>query len=64
MTLGGTEKVTELAIPTSGIGKPDKNPRFIINRVYQGFSWTKPSNYDFVYYNRVIKPVLISLIGT
>ena len=38
MTMGVTVKVTELTIPTYGIGKPDKNPQFIENRVYQGSS--------------------------
>lgn len=39
MTMGVTVKVTEeLTISTNGLGKPDKNPQFIENRVYQGSS--------------------------
>jgi len=38
MTMGVTVKVEKLTIPTYGIGKPDKNPQFIENRVYQGSS--------------------------
>lgn len=38
MTMGVTVKVTELTISTNGVGKPDKNPQFIENRVYQGSS--------------------------
>ncbi len=99
----------ERAIPTYGIGKPDKNPMFLEKRVYQGSSGRvypypvidkildekapktyrlavleneylhieimpelggriyraldKTNNYDFVYYNRVIKPALVGLAG-
>ncbi|WP_042462350.1 DUF5107 domain-containing protein [Neobacillus dielmonensis] len=97
------------AIPTYGVGTPDKNPMFLEKRVYQGSSGKvypypvidkildekklqdyqlvileneylhieimpeiggriyraldKTNNYDFVYYNRVIKPALVGLAG-
>jgi tetratricopeptide (TPR) repeat protein len=97
------------AIPTYGIGEPDKNPMFLEKRVYQGSSGRvyphpvidkikdekemkehrivvleneylrieimpdlggriyraldKTNQYDFVYYNRVIKPALVGLTG-
>ncbi|MGG6309426.1 DUF5107 domain-containing protein [Paenibacillus macerans] len=97
------------AIPTYGVGEPDKNPMFLEKRVYQGSSGRvyphpvidkiadekkdvsyrlvileneyvrieimpelggriyraldKTNNYDFVYYNRVIKPALVGLAG-
>jgi len=97
------------AIPTYGVGEPDKNPMFLEKRVYQGSSGRvypypvidkiedekelksyrvvileneyvrieimpeiggriyraldKTNNYDFVYYNQVIKPALVGLAG-
>ena len=99
----------QLVIPTYEIGKPDKNPIFLENRVYQGSSgriypyptiekisdektdkiynavwleneylkvmilpelggriqraYDKTNDYDFVYYNQVIKPALVGLCG-
>jgi tetratricopeptide (TPR) repeat protein len=99
----------QAAIPTYGIGAPDKNPMFLEKRVYQGSSGRvyphpvidkiddekalqtyrmvileneyvrieimpelggriyraldKTNQYDFVYYNRVIKPALVGLAG-
>ena len=99
----------DIIIPTYEIGKPDKNPMFLENRVYQGSSGViyphpfidkisdqkvdkkyhalflenkylkimilpelggrvqmaldKTNNYHFVYYNRVIKPALVGLVG-
>ncbi|MFC4809805.1 DUF5107 domain-containing protein [Paenibacillus sp. GCM10023250] len=98
-----------VAIPTYGIGEPDRNPMFLEKRVYQGSSGKvyphpvidkiedekklqtyavavleneyvrieimpelggriyraldKTNGYDFVYYNRVIKPALVGLAG-
>ncbi|MDQ6421655.1 DUF5107 domain-containing protein [Paenibacillus sp. LHD-117] len=98
-----------VAIPTYGIGAPDRNPMFLEKRVYQGSSGKvyphpvidriedeknlrnyrlavleneyirieimpelggriyraldKTNSYDFVYYNRVIKPALVGLAG-
>lgn len=99
----------ELIIPTYEVGKPNKNPIFSDNRVYQGSSgkvypypviekisdkkvdksycavylenkylrvivlpqlggriyraYDKTNDYDFVYYNKVIKPALVGLTG-
>lgn len=99
----------KIIIPTYKAGKPDKNPLFLENRVYQGSSgkiyphsvidkisdtradktyravflendylkimilpelggrvqraYDKTRNYDFVYYNHVIKPALVGLAG-
>jgi tetratricopeptide (TPR) repeat protein len=98
-----------IVMPTYEVGKPDKNPMFLENRVYQGSSgkiypypatqeisktktdkaWKavilenqyiqvtvlpelggriqravdKTNNYDFVYYNHVIKPALVGILG-
>lgn len=98
-----------LTIPTYSTSKPEKNPMFLENRVYQGSSGKvypypvtehvdstphdqdyeavimendylqvtflpelggriqrmldKTNNYDFVYYNHVIKPALVGLAG-
>lgn len=98
-----------VAIPTYGVGQPDKNPMFLEKRVYQGSSGKvypypvidkildekkpqtyhlllleneylhieimpemggrvyraldKTNGYDFIYYNRVIKPALVGLAG-
>lgn len=103
-----TEKT--ITIPTYQTSKPEKNPLFIENRVYQGSSGKvypfpvtegvsskkidqdyravilenqylqitflpelggriyraldKTNQYDFVYYNRVIKPALVGLTGS
>ena len=100
---------TVVAIPTYGVGQPDRNPMFLEKRVYQGSSGRvyphpvidkiedqkmlkdytmlilendylrveimpelggriyravdKTNNYDFVYYNQVIKPALVGLAG-
>lgn len=107
----GSVRVWEerVAIPTYGVGEPDKNPMFLEKRVYQGSSgkvYPYPvidriddekrdktyqivfleneylhieiipelggrvyraidltNGYDFVYYNRVIKPALVGLAG-
>ncbi|MBM6585009.1 tetratricopeptide repeat protein [Pediococcus acidilactici] len=102
-----TEK--NITIPTYPVGKPEKNPMFLEDRVYQGSSGKtypfpvtekvfdekkdkeykaiileneyiqvtflpelggriqrmldKTNNYDFVYYNHVIKPALVGLAG-
>jgi len=99
----------KIIIPTYEIGKADKNPIFLENRVYQGSSgkiypyptiekiydkkvdkeyravwieneyikvmilpelggriqraYDKTNEYDFVYYNKVIKPALVGLCG-
>ena len=98
-----------IVIPTYPVGKADKNPMFLENRVYQGSSgkiypyptiekindtkmdkeykavwleneylrvmvlpelggriqraYDKTNQYDFVYYNHVIKPALVGLCG-
>lgn len=38
MTMGVTVRTDTVTIPTYGIAKPDRNPQFIENRVYQGSS--------------------------